>query len=60
LSSGATSLTLKAGQGSNFPTYGAGEKSIGTIISYDVDGNVVKSERVIITANSGDVVTIER
>jgi len=60
ISSVATSVVLKAWEGANFPSYGAGETSIGTLIAYDVDGNVTKKERVTITARSSDSVTVTR
>lgn len=64
VTTGATSITLKSGEGANFPSLWVWEKFLAVLVQYDGSGfeesNIVKRERVIATARSGDVVTITR
>lgn len=59
ISTGALSLQLKSGQGAKFPSFGGGEKAIGTLEkrTWSV---VTARERVTITARSTDTFTITR
>lgn len=64
VTTGATSITLKSGEWANFPSLWVWEKFLAVLVQYDWSGfneaNVVKRERVIATARSGDTVTITR
>lgn len=58
LAAGATSLNVAAGEGARFPTLGAGDFFMSTLVKL-VSGNEVR-EIIKVTARAGDTMTVVR
>lgn len=57
ITASAVTMTLKAGNGANFPTLWGGEKFIWTLVKFDGLGNVLQKEKILIENISGDVLS---